>query len=112
MDRFSGSDWNEVIKKESQSDRLHKVMGITFLYRLREASQTSAAYSGHQRVHNNIYPEFSIILRQEPFITVIIIPLAAVVFIAIQQGHPVINENSLQIIVNQVISPAIQFKGG
>jgi len=63
-------------------------------------------------IEDNIYPKFGIILGQEPFVPEIIIPFAAIVFIAEEYADAVIYQNCFQVIMYQVISPAIQFKRG
>ena len=65
---------------------------------------------GIQRIHNDIHSEFCVILRQESLITEIIVPFAAIILVTIQYADTVLHNDSLQVVMHQVVPPSIQLE--
>lgn len=63
-----------------------------------------------QCIGHYVYTKLGIVFSQKSLITKIVIPFAAVILIAIQNAYPAIDGNGLQVVMYQVIAPAIQFK--
>ena len=66
-----------------------------------------AVLSRVHRIHNYVHPELGVILGQEAFVPEIVIPFAAVVFIAVKYCNAAINGNSFQIVMNKIITPTV-----
>jgi len=62
-------------------------------------------------IHYNIHPEFCIVLRKKSLVAKVIVPFAAIVLIAVQYADTVLHDDSLQIVMHQVVPPSIQLKG-
>ena len=62
---------------------------------------------GRQGVHNDIDPKLGVVLGQKAFISEIIVPLAAVILVAVQNPDAIANDYSFEVIMHQVIAPAV-----
>lgn len=62
-----------------------------------------------QGVNYDVDAETSIVDFVEPFVSEVIIPLTAIVFITVKNANFVIELNRFEIIVNQVIAPPVEF---
>lgn len=60
-----------------------------------------------QRIHHDIDPEPCVINCQESFVAEVVIPFAAVIFVAVQYPDPAVDDNCFQIIVHKVVAPAV-----
>jgi hypothetical protein len=61
---------------------------------------------------NYVYTEAGIVFGKPAFVAEVIIPLAAVIFVAIQYTSFAIDQNRLQIIMHQIVAPAVEFYTG
>jgi len=68
-----------------------------------------------ERVHgieDDIDAEFGIVFSEEPLVAEIIIPFAAIVFVAIEHSHAAIDSNGLQVVVDEVVAPTVELEAG
>ena len=68
--------------------------------------------SNCQRVRNDIDAKLGVVFGQEAFIPKIVIPLAAIVFIAVQYADTSVDGYGFQVIMHKVVAPAVEFKTG
>nr|GEU28510.1 hypothetical protein [Tanacetum cinerariifolium] len=65
-----------------------------------------------QRVLNDIDRKAGVVHCQKTLVAKVVVPLAAVVLVAVQEPHPPLDLHRFQIIVDQVIAPAIELPTG
>src|SRR5262249_7235506 len=61
-----------------------------------------------ERIHDDVHGETRVIHREESFALGVVVPLRAVVFAAVQHGDAPIALNRLQVLVHEVVAPAIE----
>ena len=67
---------------------------------------------GVHGVEDDIDAEFGIVFGEESLIAEVVIPFAAIIFVAIEYADAAIDGNGLQVIVNEVVAPAVEFEAG
>src|SRR5450432_4547186 len=67
--------------------------------------------SGHHRIDHDVDAKLRIVLGEKTFVAEIIVPLAAVVLAAVEHADPTVDDDGLQIVVHEVVPPAVQFEG-
>lgn len=65
-----------------------------------------------QGIYHNIHPKTRIINGQETFVPEIVVPLAAVIFVAVQDADLSVDRDRFEIVVHEVVAPAVQLEGG
>jgi len=69
----------------------------------------SSQLSG-KRIRYNIDPKLGIVFGQKAFIPKVIIPFAAVVFIAVKHADSTIHHDGFEVVMHEVVAPAVQLE--
>ncbi len=64
-----------------------------------------------QSVDDDVDAEACVVFGGEAFVFPVVVPFAAVVFVGIKNGDALIYVYSAQIVVNDVVAPAVEFVG-
>src|SRR5436853_6509287 len=60
------------------------------------------------RVDGDIDGEFGIVVAQEAFVPPVVVPLAAVVLVAVQNRKTIAPLDALQVVMDDVVAPAVE----
>lgn len=69
-------------------------------------------YLSGESIHDDVHSKFCVVFCKKALVSKVVVPFAAIVFVAVEEANPVIEEQGLKVIMDQIISPAIQFKAG
>src|SRR6185503_15909247 len=78
----------------------------------RSRSVVVIASSRRQRVHHHVDGELGVVLRQPALVAPVVVPLAAVVLVAVEDGDAAVDLDRLEVVVHQVVAPAVELEGG
>lgn len=69
---------------------------------------------GHcvEGVKDDVHSELRIVFRQEAFVSKIVIPFATIILVTIEHADAAVDHDGLEIIMYQVVAPAVEFEGG
>src|SRR6188474_1157280 len=65
--------------------------------------------SPRQRIHHDVHTESSIINTVKSLVSKIIVPLAAIVLVTVQDSDLIIDFYRFQVVMNNIIAPTIEF---
>src|SRR5690606_14742732 len=77
-----------------------------------EAVMRSPVRSVRQCVHHDVHTELRVVFGEEAFVAPVVVPFAAVVFVAVEHAQPAIDLDALEVVVHQVIAPAVELEAG
>ncbi|MDB5242415.1 MAG: hypothetical protein JWP57_3040 [Spirosoma sp.] len=63
-----------------------------------------------KRVGYDVDPKLGIVFGQKAFIPEVVIPFAAVVFVAIENANSTIHHNGFEVVMHEVVAPAVQLE--
>src|SRR5688572_18721077 len=70
------------------------------------------ARSCRHRVDHDVHPELRVVFRQEALVAEVVVPLASVVLVAVQDRHAAVHLDRAKVVVHQIVAPAVQLEGG
>src|SRR5678816_978167 len=65
-----------------------------------------------ERIHDDVDREFCDVFSQPALVAPVEIPLAAVVLVAVEHAEPAVDRDSAQVVVHEIVAPAVQLHGG
>ena len=68
--------------------------------------------SGVQGVHHDIDRELGVVFGKEALVAPIVIPLTAVILVAVKQAETAVEFDAFEVIMHDIVAPAIQFETG
>src|SRR5712692_5281735 len=65
-----------------------------------------------RRVHDDVDAELRVVLGEKALVAEIVVPLAPVILVAVEDGEPPVQDHALQVVVYQIVAPAVQLERG
>src|SRR5690606_10646804 len=68
--------------------------------------------SAGERIHHHIHAEARVVEREEALVVRMVVPLRGVVLAAVQHADAAVALHSLQVLVDEVVAPAVELVAG
>src|SRR4051812_42997979 len=76
--------------------------------RWRSSANRESRLDSRHGVDDDVHRELRVVLRAEALVAPVVIPLAAVVLVRVQDAQPALPLDAAQIVVHDVVAPAIE----
>src|SRR5690606_13907497 len=79
---------------------------------LMDQDSLQKARSRRERIDDDVDRELRVVLGQEALVAPVVVPLAAVVLVAVEHAQAAVDADALEVVVHQVVAPAIELEAG
>src|SRR5690606_34729417 len=77
---------------------------------LMDQDSLQKARSRRERIDDDIDRELRVVLGQEALVAPVVVPLAAVVLVAVEHAQPAIDLDPLEVVMHQVVAPPVELE--